>query len=196
VEEQALSGPLRAPADSAGGATVVPLVPPEVVERARGGDRTAFEALYRMHVGRVYALCLRMTADETKAEEATQEAFVKAWHRLDQFQGRSAFGSWMHRLAANVVLDAKRAEKRRGTDPWPEDDEPAATFVRHDSVDERMDLERAIATLPAGARTAFVLHDMEGYKHREIAEMTGTAEGTWKAQLHRARKLLREALER
>ncbi len=195
MEERSLKSPLRAPADT-GGATVVPLVPPELVERAKDGDRNAFETLYRMNVGRVYALCLRMTADETKAEEATQEAFVKAWNRLHQFQGRSAFSSWMHRLAANVVLDAKRAEKRRAGDPWPEDDAADVPFARAASVDERLDLEHAIASLPDGARTAFVLHDVEGYKHREIAEMTGTAEGTWKAQLHRARRLLREALER
>lgn len=176
------------------------LVGPEAVERARSGDVTAFEALYREHAGRVYAVCLRMTADPVRAEEHTQEAFVKAWKSLDRFEGRSAFGSWLHRLAVNVVLDAKRAEKRRAGQPWPEADESddgslplAAAAADHEA---RLDLERAIAALPAGARTAFVLHDIEGYRHREIAEMTGTAEGTWKAQLHRARKLLREALTR
>ena len=176
------------------GVPVVKLVPPELVQRAREGDAGAFEKLYRMHVGRVYAVCLRMTADPVKAEEATQEAFVKAWHRLDQFQGRSAFSSWLHRLAVNVVLDAKRAEKRRAGEPWPEEDEGGA--LPRDTTDPgtRLDLERAIRSLPSGARTAFVLHDVEGYRHREIAEMTGRAEGTWKAQLHRARKLLREAL--
>ena len=179
------------------GAPVVKMVPPELVARARDGDEAAFESLYRMHAGRVYAVCLRMTGDPVRAEEATQEAFVKAWHRLDQFQGRSAFSSWLHRLAVNVVLDAKRAEKRRAGEPWPEDESSSAMAMlasRPDRPDERMDLERAIAALPSGARTAFVLHDVEGYRHREIAEMTGRAEGTWKAQLHRARQLLREAL--
>lgn len=180
----------------AGGSPVVKLVPPELVERARQGDSRAFEQLYRLHVNRIYALCLRMTADPVRAEEATQEAFVKAWQRLDQFEGRSAFSSWLHRLAVNVILDEKRKEKRRAGDPWPEDDAPGTPIAVRDRVDARMDLERAIATLPAGARTAFVLHDVEGYRHREIAEMTGTAEGTWKAQLHRARKLLREVLEK
>ncbi|GJM44420.1 MAG: RNA polymerase sigma factor [Gemmatimonadota bacterium] len=180
--------------DEVGGAPVVKLVPPELIQRAQEGDTAAFERLYRLHVGRIHAVCLRMTADPQKAEEATQEAFVKAWHRLDQFQGRSAFSSWLHRLAVNVVLDAKRAEKRRAGEPWPADDETAS--LPRDTRDPgvRIDLERAIRSLPSGARTAFVLHDVEGYRHREIAEMTGRAEGTWKAQLHRARKLLREAL--
>ena len=178
-----------------GEAPVVRLVPPELVERAREGDAAAFEKLYRSHVGRVYAVCLRMTADPVRAEEATQEAFVKAWHRLDRFEGRSAFSSWLHRLAVNVVLDAKRAEKRRAGEPWPEEGEETSLRVEPGEPGVRLDLERAIRRLPSGARTAFVLHDVEGYRHREIAEMTGRAEGTWKAQLHRARKLLREALE-
>jgi len=165
------------------------------VERAREGDAAAFEKLYRSHVGRVYAVCLRMTADPVRAEEATQEAFVKAWHRLDRFEGRSAFSSWLHRLAVNVVLDAKRAEKRRAGEPWPEEGEETSLRVEPGEPGVRLDLERAIRRLPSGARTAFVLHDVEGYRHREIAEMTGRAEGTWKAQLHRARKLLREALD-
>ncbi|MBZ0268429.1 sigma-70 family RNA polymerase sigma factor [bacterium] len=175
------------------------LAGPATVERARNGDVSAFESLYREHVGRVYAVCLRMTADPVRAEEHTQEAFVKAWKSLHRFEGRSAFGSWLHRLAVNVVLDAKRAEKRRAGEPWPEAEEGDDTSTLRAApadVGARLDLERAIATLPPGARTAFVLHDIEGYRHREIAEMTGTAEGTWKAQLHRARKLLREALTR
>jgi len=189
-----------AEAESGGGEAVRPapvkLVPPELIRRAREGDSAAFEALYRLHVGRVHALCLRMTADRVRAEEATQEVFVKAWHRLDQFQGRSAFSSWLHRLAVNTVLDAKRAERRRSASPWPDEEEGEGSVgaVPPGRPHTRIDLERAIAALPEGARRAFVLHDVEGYRHREIAEMTGTAEGTWKAQLHRARRLLREAL--
>jgi len=189
---------LAPPDDGAREASVVRLLGPEAVERARHGDVSAFESLYREHAGRVYAVCLRMTADPVRAEEHMQEAFVKAWKSLHRFEGRSAFGSWLHRLAVNVVLDAKRAEKRRAGEPWPGPDESdegslplSAAAVDHET---RLDLERAIAALPPGARTAFVLHDIEGYRHREIAEMTGTAEGTWKAQLHRARRLLREAL--
>jgi len=190
---------LAPPEDGALEAPVVRLAGPATVERARNGDVSAFESLYREHAGRVYAVCLRMTADPVRAEEHTQEAFVKAWKSLHRFEGRSAFGSWLHRLAVNVVLDAKRAEKRRAGEPWPEaeeNDDTSTLRVAPTDVGARLDLERAIAALPAGARTAFVLHDIEGYRHREIAEMTGTAEGTWKAQLHRARKLLREALTR
>jgi len=182
------------PGDEVAGPAVVRLVPPDLVRRARDGDPVAFESLYRMHVGRIHALCLRMTADRVHAEEATQEVFVKAWQRLDQFQGRSAFSSWLHRLAVNVVLDRKRAERRRPVSPWPDESDAAQPAAVARKPHTRIDLERAIAALPEGARKAFVLHDVEGYRHREIAEMTGTAEGTWKAQLHRARKLLREAL--
>jgi RNA polymerase sigma-70 factor, ECF subfamily len=197
------SGTNRRPAPPEDGvleARIVRLVGPETVERARQGDVAAFEGLYREHAGRVYAVCLRMTADPVRAEEHTQEAFVKAWKSLHRFEGRSAFGSWLHRLAVNVVLDAKRAEKRRSGEPWPAEDErdevSSGLAVAATDHEARLDLERAIASLPDGARTAFVLHDIEGYRHREIAEMTGTAEGTWKAQLHRARRLLREALTR
>jgi RNA polymerase sigma-70 factor (ECF subfamily) len=170
------------------------------IARARAGDLGAFEGLYRDHVGRVYALCLRMLADPVRAEEATQEVFVRAWRRLDTFEGRSALSTWLHRLTVNVVLDEERARRRRASEPGRDEEEGVEALAglslagRHPG--EKIDLERAIARLPRGARLAFVLHDVEGYKHREIAEMTGLAEGTWKAQLHRARTLLREALER
>jgi len=165
------------------------------VRAAQGGDLGAFERLYRTHVSRVLALCARMTGDRTMAEDLTQETFVKAWENLASFKGESAFGSWLHRVAANVVLDAVRSKGRRlrritvvedadvFTDPAPVRD--AASTV---------DLERAVAALPEGARTAFVLHDVHGFSHEEISGMLGQAVGTSKAQLHRARQLLREAL--
>jgi len=174
------------------------LGPADLVARAKRGDVAAFEDLYRAHVGRVYALCLRIHANPTEAEDSTQEAFVRAWKKIGSFGERAAFGTWLHRLAVNVVLDRIRSEKRRSVetvDPAGVVDGELPERARTDPA-IGIDLERAIAGLPPGARTAFVLHDVEGYRHREIAEMTGTAEGTWKAQLHRARRLLREALER
>ncbi len=174
---------------------------PALVDRAQRGDVGAFEKLYRSHVGRVYALCLRMHAHREDAEDSVQEVFVRAWQRIGGFEGRSAFSTWLHRLAVNVVLDRKRALRRRLAEVPASGDEPGSDpLSRHAArpVDPGIgvDLERAIAALPDGARLAFVLHDVEGFRHREIAEMTGTAEGTSKAQLHRARRLLREALRR
>lgn len=167
------------------------------VRRAQEGDTAAFEALYRQHVGRVYALCLRMCGDSVRATELTQDVFVRAWQRLGSFQGKSAFGTWLHRLAVNVVLGERRSEGVRvhriySTDEPEKFDAP----TRSADPGTSMDLERAIAQLPPGARAVFVLHDVEGYKHEEIAEMQGSAVGTCKAQLHRARRLLREALGR
>lgn len=167
----------------------------EDVRAARQGDLGAFERLYRAHVGRVLALCARMTGDRTMAEDLTQETFVKAWENLASFKGESAFGSWLHRVAANVVLDDARSRGRRLRKIEAVDDvdafaDPAP--ARDTAV--TVDLERALATLPEGARTAFVLHDVHGFSHEEIAEIAGQAVGTSKAQLHRARKLLREAL--
>jgi RNA polymerase sigma-70 factor (ECF subfamily) len=176
---------------------IVALVHPDVVERARRGDVAAFEEIYRAHVGRVYALCLRLVAHRGRAEEATQEVFVKAWRGLPGFEGRSAVSTWLHRLAINVVMDERRAEARR--DRWfePLDDADGASHDAEASVappESAMDLERAVEDLPDAARLAFVLHDVEGYRHREIAEMTGTPEGTWRARLHTARRMLRERL--
>ena len=165
------------------------------IDRAIEGDARAFEHLYRKHAGRVYALCLRMTADPALAEELAQDAFVRAWEKLDTFRGNSQFGTWMHRLTVNVVLSALRGRTRRlqrevATEQLA--DLPAEAPTQEPGV--MRDLERAIASLPEGARKVFVLHDVEGYKHEEIAAMTGTATGTCKAQLHRARRLLREKL--
>ena len=167
-----------------------------LVRRAQGGDRDAFHELYRAHVGRVYALCLRMTADQVEAEELTQDVFIRAWRKLALFRGDAAFSSWLHRLAANVVLAAKRSEKRQRARVFTTGDpslfETSGTEPNHDLS---MDLERALAALPPRAREVLVLHDIEGYRHREIASMMGIAPGTSKAQLHRARILFREALD-
>ena len=172
--------------------------PTDLIRRAQQGDRTAFEALYRAHAGRVYGLCLRLTADRALAEERTQDAFVRAWERLATFRGESAFSSWLHRLTVNEVLLGRRAERRREQRVVTSDDPAALERPRgaDTSSGSALDLERAIAALPAGAREVFVLHDVEGYRHEEIAELTGIAIGTSKAQLFRARRLLREALNR
>jgi RNA polymerase sigma-70 factor (ECF subfamily) len=165
------------------------------VRRAQAGDADAFGTLYRAHAGRIYALCLRLEGDPGRAEELVQDVFVRAWRSLGSFRFQSAFGTWLHRLAVNVVLADRRAAWRRDrrvmTTEDPEAMEPPG--AGHDPA-LRMDLEAAIATLPPGARAVFVLHDVEGYQHREIASMTGIAEGTSKAQLFRARRLLRKAL--
>jgi RNA polymerase sigma-70 factor (ECF subfamily) len=165
-----------------------------LVRRAQAGDTAAFEGLYRVHVGRVYALCLRLTGDRMSAEELTQDAFVRAWERLDTFRGESAFFSWLYRLTVNVVLGERRANRRYTLRFVSVDDEPAHSAAPR-PAGLRMDLDQAIAALPPGAREVFVLHDVEGYKHEEIAGMTGLAAGTSKAHLHRARRLLREHLQ-
>jgi len=169
----------------------------EVVRRAQAGDEAAFERLYRECAGRVYALCLRLTGSAADAEERTQDVFVRAWQRLGTFRGESAFSSWLHRLAVNVVLAERRASQRREQRVRPAED-PAALERpgRPATAGLGIDLERAIAALPEGAREVFVLHDIEGYRHEEIAVLAGIAEGTSKAQLFRARRLLREMLDR
>lgn len=177
----------------------------DLVRRAQQGDRDAFQALYREHVGRVYALCLRLSADAVRAEELTQDAFVRAWERLASFRGESAFSSWMYRLTVNVVLQERRAARRRSVRVVTTDD--LAAVERGEQGEQggaggdatpglSLDLERAVAALPPGAREVFVLHDIEGYRHEEIARLTGVAAGTSKAQLFRARRLLRGMLER
>ena len=172
------------------------------VARATAGDRRAFERLYRTHVNRIFALCVRMTNDRTAAEELTQDVFVRAWQKLSLFRGDSAFGTWLHRLAVNLVLNARKTEgrdrKRFGAREQELDDEPLEWQItaRASSPGLAMDLEAAIGMLPPGARRVFVLHDVEGYKHEEIAEQLSITAGGSKAQLHRARLLLRKALER
>jgi RNA polymerase sigma-70 factor (ECF subfamily) len=167
----------------------------DLVDRAARGDVEAFEELYRQNVGRVYLLCLRMCGDPSYAEELAQEAFVRAWQNLGSFRGASAFSTWLHRITVNVVLgDRRSAARREARVKTVGDDLPVDHTASTCSPAQALDLERSIAALPEGARTVFVLHDVEGYRHKEIAKLTGLAVGTSKAQLHRARKLLRKAL--
>lgn len=170
----------------------------DLVARAKRGDADAFEGLYREHAGRVYALAIRLAGGDTQAAaELTQDVFIRAWRGLDKFRGESAFSSWLHRLAVNAMLENARKDKRRLARVMSIDQpERLDAFAATDSPDARMDLESAIALLPPGARTAFVLHDIEGYQHAEIAAQLGVAVGTVKAQLHRAHKLLMRALDR
>lgn len=165
-----------------------------IVRRAQDGELGAFEELYRAHVGRVHALCLRLAAEAQRAEELTQDVFVRLWEKIGSFRGESAFSTWLYRLAVNVVMDSLRAEGRRASWLIPTE-ELDTTAARHQEPGLRLDLEKAIGKLPGGARAVFVLHDIEGYRHGEIARLTGLAEGTSKAQLHRARRLLREVLQ-
>lgn len=168
------------------------------VALAAAGDRRAFERLYHQHVTRVFSLCARMVNDRTRAEELTQDVFVRAWEKLHLFRGEAAFGTWLHRMTVNVVLNARKTDGRQRT--RFEDDEVGDGIdqlpTRPLAPGDRMDLEAAIAKLPKGARRVFVMYDVEGYKHEEIAEMLGVTTGATKAQLHRARLLLREALNR
>ena len=174
----------------------------DVIPRAQGGDTAAFEELYRDHAGRVYALCLRMTADPGRAEELSQDVFLRAWKKLSTFRGDAAFSTWLHRLAVHVVLADRRSQGKRWARMVMTDDmEPFESAIAHTRPEKSaagtgIDLEKAIAGLPEGARTVFILFQMEGHRHEEVAEMMGTAVGTSKAQLHRARRLLREALEK
>ncbi len=168
------------------------------VERSRQGDAAAFERLYRAHRDRVYALCWRLGGgDAALAEDLLQEAFVRAWRKLAQFRGDSRFGTWLHRLAVNVALSDRRIRVRRVRHETAMDEHVERTAVGARDVTRALqaDLERAIAGLPERARTVLVLYDIEGYRHPEIAELTGMAVGSSKAQLHRARRLVREALE-
>jgi RNA polymerase sigma-70 factor (ECF subfamily) len=170
-----------------------------LVERARAGDTTAFERLYRDNAGRVNALCWRLCGgDRALAEDMVQEAFIRAWNKLHLFKGEARFGTWLHRLTVNLVLSDRRIRVKRVKTEQPIEEHPEVQdgSVRDPDAGVERDLEAAIASLPERARTVLVLYDIEGYKHAEIAAMTGMAEGSSKAQLHRARKLVRETLER
>lgn len=170
------------------------------LERARDGDRDAFETFYRTHAPRVYALCLRLSADLTMANELTQDVFIRAWNALPEFRGEADVTTWLHRIAVNAMLQQRRGDRRRAARVALAEDDEGGRVLERGSVVPRdvgtaIDIERAIASLPAGVRRAFVLHDIEGFTHVEIAQMTGLAEGTLRAQLHRARQLLIEALK-
>ena len=171
-----------------------------VVRRAQEGDPAAFGELYKEHVGRVHAICLRICADRARAEELTQDVFVRVWEKLWSFRGESRFSTWLYRLAVNVAIQSARTEtKQRArfvTDQSAEELESSSRQPPRAelSLEVRIDLERAVSALPPGARTVLVLRDIEGYKYKEVAELTGLALGTVKAQIHRARRLLRERL--
>jgi RNA polymerase sigma-70 factor (ECF subfamily) len=170
---------------------------PEIIRRAQSGDSAAFEQLYREHSPRVFALCLRLSGGtRDDATELMQDVFIRVWRSLNTFRGDSAFSSWLHRLTVNAMLENARSEKRRTARVINGNELTLDAFARSEQPDVTVDLERAIASLPDGARVAFVLHEIEGYQHAEIAAQLGIAEGTVKAQLHRARKLLIEALNR
>jgi RNA polymerase sigma-70 factor (ECF subfamily) len=163
------------------------------VALAAHGDSSAFERLYRTHVARIHSLTRRMLGSN-EADEVTQDIFVRTWQKLGQFRGDSQFATWLHRLAVNVVIERRRSfaiqRDRMSDDPAALD----AVSVAPARADLTVDFEHAIERLPEGAREIFVLHDVEGYKHREIAAMLGITSGTSKRQLHRARMLMRKHL--
>lgn len=175
----------------------------EAIDRARQGDAAAFEGLYGLHKWRVYSLCLRMTGNTAEAEDLTQEAFLQLYRKIATFRGESAFSTWLHRLAVNVVLMRLRKKGlpevslEETLEPQQEDgprkDVGARDTVLTGSID-RINLERAIERLPPGYRIIFVLHDIEGYEHNEIAGMLGCSIGNSKSQLHKARMKLRDLL--
>jgi len=176
----------------------------EAIQRAQRGDAESFEALYGLHKRRVYSLCLRMTGNTAEAEDLTQEAFLQLYRKIATFRGESAFSTWLHRLAVNVVLMHLRKKGlpevslEETMEPQQEDgpkkDIGARDNVLAGSID-RVNLERAIESLPPGYRIIFVLHDIEGYEHNEIAEMMGCSIGNSKSQLHKARMKLRDLLK-
>lgn len=193
-----LAAPLSLPhAPIAGAAT-------DDVRAAREGDAEAFARLYDAHVAPLFAFCVGLTGDRQAATELVQDSFVRAWEALSGFRGESGFGTWLHRIAVNLMLTDARSFRRRTLRVAIEADlrsdgaaSPldAVSATPSDAV-ARIDIARAVARLPAGARTVFVLHDIAGYPHAEIAAQLGIAEGTCKAHLFRARRLLRGMLDR
>lgn len=176
----------------------------EAIERAKQGDAEAFEVLYNLHKRRVYSLCLRMTANTAEAEDLAQEAFLQLFRKIGTFRGEAAFSTWLHRMAVNVVLMRLR---KKGLPIVPIEDtieteedspkkEPGALDVSLTGSLDRLQLKRAVDALPPGYRTVFVLHDVEGYEHNEIAELVGCSIGNSKSQLHKARLKLRDLLKR
>jgi RNA polymerase sigma-70 factor (ECF subfamily) len=163
------------------------------IQQAQRSDAQAFEALYRLHVDKIYGLCLRMTGNVSEAEDSTQEAFIQAWNKLGKFRGDSAFATWLHRIAVNTVLGRMRKSKREQDRIQAVADTQPAPLATGDTGELR-DLSAAVDKLPAGARHVFVLHAVYGYSHDEAASMLGIAAGTSKAQLHRARRLLSQQL--
>jgi RNA polymerase sigma-70 factor, ECF subfamily len=176
-----------------------------LIERAKQGDETAFQALYDKHKRRVYSLCLRMTSNTAEAEDLAQEAFLQLYRKIGTFRGESAFSTWLHRLSVNVVLMHLRKKSlpqvsldetmaSSGEEDTPKKDFGAQDPALSGSID-RLQLQKAVADLPPGYRTIFVLHDVEGYEHNEIANIVGCSIGNSKSQLHKARMKLREMLK-
>ena len=164
------------------------------IRQAKRSDARAFESLYRLHVDKVYGLCLRMTGNVSEAEDCAQEAFIQAWNKLNKFRGDSAFATWLHRIAVNTVLGRIRKSKREQDRIQTVADTRPGPLETGDTGELR-DLVAAVDRLPEGARHVFVLHAVYGYTHEEAAGMLGIAAGTSKAQLHRARRLLAQQLE-
>jgi len=176
----------------------------QVIEKAQAGDGACFEALYNRHKKRVFSLCLRMTSNHAEAEDLTQESFLQLYRKIASFRGESAFSTWLHRLAVNIVLMRFRRkgllEVSLEKTLEPQEGEPAREIgvkdlTLHGSID-RITLEKSIADLPPGYRIIFILHDVEGYEHNEIAEILGCSIGNSKSQLHKARMKLRSLLGR
>ena len=177
----------------------------ETIRLAQRGDAAAFEFIYRLHCRRVYALCLRIARDPNEAEDLTQEAFLQLFRKIDTFRGESAFSSWLYRLTANLALMRFRKKKLNSTslDQLTTSDEENSTphdefgvnDLRLTGLFDRANLQKAIHQLPEGCKALFILHDVKGYEHNEIAKMLGCSIGTSKSQLHRARKRLRKILE-
>ncbi len=163
-------------------------------KRAAAGDQQAFERLYRRHVARIHTMTRRMAGPDA-ADDLTQDIFVRAWDKLATFRGESAFGTWLYRLGVNVVLSRRRSDKNDRI--WILEDDGAMAAASHAAPHHasRMDLDSAIARLPDGARKVFVLHDVEGWTHEEIAAQMGLVPGTSKSQLSRARAALRRMLD-
>ena len=169
---------------------------PDLVARCQRGDVQAFEELYTRHSARIYSLAARMSGSPDTGEDLLQEIFLQAFRKIGGFKGDSAIGTWLYRLALNHCLDfvrSRQAKMDKATDTI-DDERPVALAARRDSPGERIDLERAMQQLPAGCREVFVLHDVEGYEHKEIAAMLGIAEGTSKSQVFKARMKLRALL--
>jgi RNA polymerase sigma-70 factor, ECF subfamily len=175
----------------------------EAIERAKQGDQSAFKLLYDLHKRRVFSLCLRMTQNTASAEDLTQEAFLQLFRKIGTFRGESAFSTWLHRMAVNVVLMQLRKKNlpiiplddaTEGDEEGTVKKEPGAPDERLTGSIDRLRLQRAVDSLPPGYRTIFILHDVEGYEHNEIAEMVGCSIGNSKSQLHKARLKLRELL--
>ena len=164
------------------------------IQKAQRADARAFESLYRLHVDKIYGLCLRMTGNVSEAEDCTQEAFIQAWNKIGKFRGDSAFATWLHRIAVNAVLGRIRKAKRE-QDRIKAVSEVQPVRVATGDTGELRDLSEAVDQLPERARHVFVLNAVYGYSHEEAAGMLGIAAGTSKAQLHRARRLLAQQLE-